>query len=78
MGVKEYIMNKNQASKLSTKEKLDIIGKVVDQLVRTTDACFNLSGSEKNIIVEYAFNGIHKIMDDRYNRIRGKYRTKEI
>ena len=71
-------MNKNQISKLSTKEKLDIIGKVVDQLVRTTDACFNLSGSEKDIIVECAFDGIHKIMNDRYNRIRGKYRTREI
>lgn len=71
-------MNKNQISKLSTKEKLDIIGNIVDQLVRTTDACFNLSGSEKNIIVESAFDGIHKIMNDRYNRIRGKYRTNEI
>lgn len=71
-------MNKNYFSKLSTKEQLDIIGKVVDQLVRTTDACFKLSESEKSIIVNSAFSGINKVMDDRYNRLKNKYRTKEI
>lgn len=71
-------MNKNCFYKLSTKEKLDIIGKVVDQLVKTTSACFSLSDSEKNTVVEYTFSGIHKIMDDRYSHTRDKHSMKEI
>lgn len=63
-------MNKNYFSRLTTKEKLDVIGKVVEQLVQTTDACFNLSESEKSVIVESAFSGIHQILDQRYNSLK--------
>ena len=65
-------MNRNYFSKLTTSEKLDVIGKVVEQLVRTADACFSLSEKEKAIIVESAFSGIHKIMDARFNSLKNK------
>lgn len=65
-------MNKNYFSKLTTREKLDVVGKVVEQLVRTSDACFSLSEKEKAIIVESAFSGIHKIMGARFNSLKNK------
>jgi hypothetical protein len=69
-------MHKNYFE-LTNKEKLDIIGHIVDQLVKTADACFNLSEKEKCDIVEGAFSGIHKIMDNRYSRLKNKYSVKE-
>lgn len=65
-------MQKNYFERLTDKEKLDAIGRVVDQLVRTADVCFKLSDAEKCDIVEGAFSGIHKIMDNRYRVIRNR------
>lgn len=65
-------MQKSYFERLTDKEKLDVIGCVVDQLVKTTDACFKLSEAEKCDIVECAFSGIHKIMDNRYKTIRNR------
>ena len=67
-------MRKNYYERLTAKEKLDVIGRVVDQLVRTTDTCFNLSEEEKSLIAEYAFNGVHKVLDNRYKRVLNKTR----
>lgn len=65
-------MNRSYFSKLTTREKLDVVGKVAEQLVRTSDACFSLSENEKAIIVESAFSGTHKIMDTRFNSLKNK------
>lgn len=71
-------MNKNYYERLTDKEKLDVIGKVVDQLVRTTDACFKLSEEEKCLIAKCAMGGVTKLFDLRYKAIRNKYRVKEL
>lgn len=65
-------MRKNYYEQPTDKEKLDMIGRVVDQLVRTADACFKLSEAEKCDIVKCAFSGIHRVMDNRYKTIRNR------
>ena len=59
---------------LSTQQKLDLIGKVVDQLVKTTDNCFQLTEKEKCLIAECAMGGITKLFDRRYKAVRHKHR----
>ena len=71
-------MNKKYLSQLTAKEQLDIIGKAVDQLVRTADSCFNLSEKEKCYIVDGAFSGINKIIDSRYDRLKKRHSIKDI
>lgn len=71
-------MRKNYYERLTDKEKLDVIGRIVDQLVRTTDTCFNLSEEEKSLIAEYAFSGVHKVLDNRYKRVLNKTRIHKL
>jgi len=63
---------------LTTNEKLDMIGKVVDQLVKTTDNCFQLTDKEKCLIAKCVMGGITKLFDLRYKATCNKYRVKEL
>jgi hypothetical protein len=60
---------------LTTQQKLDLIGKVVDQLVKTTDSCFQLTDKEKCLIAECAMGGITELFDRRYKAVRNKHRV---
>lgn len=57
---------------LTTNEKLDLIGKVVDQLVKTTDNCFQLTDKEKCLIAECAMGGVTKLFDRRYKEVKNR------
>jgi len=57
---------------LTTQQKLDLIGKIVDQLVKTADACFQLTDKEKCIIAECAMGSITKVFDRRHKALRNK------
>lgn len=57
---------------LSTQQKLDLIGNVVNQLVKTADNCFQLTEKEKCIIAECAMGSITKVFDKRYKAVRNK------
>lgn len=46
---------------LTTKEKLDLIGKAVDQLVKITDSCFQLTDKEKAIVTEHAMRSVTEV-----------------
>ena len=65
-------MQKSYFEHLTDKEKLDVIGRVVDQLVRTADACFKLSEEEKSLIAQCAMGGVTKVFDKRYKALRNK------
>ena len=58
---------------LTTQEKLDLIGKAVDQLVKITDSCFHLTGKEKCVVAERAMGSITKVFDKRYKAARNKH-----
>ena len=58
---------------LTTQEKLDLIGKAVDQLVKITDSCFNLTDKEKCIVAECAMGSITEVFDKRYKASRNKH-----
>ena len=57
---------------------LDEYGVIVDKLVKSADSFLHLSDAEKNVIVECAFSGIHKILDKRYKRQLNKTRIHNI
>lgn len=65
-------MCKNCYDQLSDKEKLNVIGCVVDKLVNVTDECFKLSEEEKSIIAQYAMRGVTKVFDNRYKVIHNR------
>lgn len=58
---------------LTTNEKLDLIGKVVDQLVKITDSCFQLTDKEKRIIAKRAMGSVTEVFDKRYKAARNKH-----
>lgn len=58
---------------LTTQEKLDLIGKAVDQLVKLTDSCFQLTDKEKRIIAERAMGSVTEVFDKRYKAARNKH-----
>lgn len=58
---------------LTTKEKLDLIGKAVDQLVKITDSCFQLTDKEKAIVTEHAMRSVTEVFDKRYKAARNKH-----
>lgn len=58
---------------LATQEKLDLIGKAVDQLVKITDSCFRLTDKEKCIVAECAMGSITEVFDKRYKAARNKH-----
>ena len=58
---------------LTTQEKLDLIGKAVDQLVKITDSCFQLTDKEKRIIAERAMGSVTEVFDKRYKAARNKH-----
>lgn len=58
---------------LTTREKLDLIGKAVDQLVKITDSCFQLTDKEKRIIAERAMGSVTEVFDKRYKAARNKH-----
>ena len=60
---------------LTTKEKLDLIGKAVDQLVKITDSCFQLTDKEKAIVAEHAMRSVTEVFDKRYKAARNKHRV---
>lgn len=63
---------------LTIQQKLDLICKVVDQLVKTTDSCFQLTDKEKCLIAECAMGGVTKVFDKRYKALHNKmYAHKE-
>lgn len=57
---------------LTAQEKLDLIGKAVDQLVKITDCCFQLTEKEKCIIAECAMGSVTKVFDKRYKAVRNR------
>lgn len=57
---------------LTTQQKLDLIGKAVDQLVKITDCCFQLTDKEKCIVAECAMGSVTKVFDKRYKVLRNK------
>ena len=60
-------MCKNCYDNLTNKEKLNVIGCVVDKLVKVTDECFKLSEEEKSIIAQYANRVAHDNFDKSYS-----------
>lgn len=58
---------------LTTNEKLDIIGKAVDQLVKLTDSCFHLTDKEKCIVAKRAIGSVTEVFDKRYKAARNKH-----
>lgn len=58
---------------LTTREKLDLIGNAVDQLVKITDGCFQLTDKEKRIIAERAMGSVTEVFDKRYKAARNKH-----
>ena len=58
---------------LTTQEKLDLIGKAVDQLVRITDRCFQLTDKEKAIVAERAMGSVTEVFDKRYKAARNRH-----
>ena len=58
---------------LTTKEKLDLIGKAVDKLVKITDSCFQLTDKEKSIVAERAMGSVTEVFDKRYKAARNKH-----
>ena len=58
---------------LTTQEKLDLIGKAVDQLVKITDSCFRLTDKEKCIVAECAMGSVTEVFDKRYKAARNKH-----
>lgn len=58
---------------LTTREKLDLIGNAVDQLVKITDSCFQLTDKEKRIIAERAMGSVTEVFDKRYKAARNKH-----
>lgn len=58
---------------LTTREKLDLIGNAVDQLVKITDSCFQLTDKEKRIIAERAMGSVTEVFDKRYKAARSKH-----
>ena len=58
---------------LTTQEKLDLIGKAVDQLVKITDSCFQLTDKEKAIVAERAMGSVTEVFDKRYKAARNKH-----
>ena len=65
-------MCNNCYDQLSDKEKLNVIGCVVDKLVKVTDECFKLSDEERSIIAHYAMRGVTKVFDNRYKVIHNR------
>lgn len=65
-------MCKNCYDNLTDKEKLNVVGCVVDKLVKVTDECFKLSEEEKSIIAQYAMRGVTKVFDNRYKVIHNR------
>lgn len=51
---------------------LNEFGILVDKLVKAADTAFGLTEEEKCIIVECAFDGVHKILDRRYKKLKKK------
>lgn len=64
--------NSNCYDNLTDKEKLNVVGCVVDKLVKVTDECFKLSEEEKSIIAQYAMRGVTKVFDNRYKVIHNR------
>ena len=62
-------------SQVSVRGKLDLVGDAVDQLVRITSQCFQLSEQEKCILVDCAFSGIQKILDNRKQKVLNRNRV---
>ena len=62
---------------LTTQEKLDLIGKAVDQLVKITESCFNLTDKEKCVVAERAMGSITEVFDKRYKAARNKHLVRE-
>ena len=62
---------------LTTQEKLDLIGKAVDQLVKITDSCFRLTDKEKCIVAECAMGSVTEVFDKRYKAARNKHLVRE-
>ena len=58
---------------LTTSEKLDLIGKAVNQLVKLTDSCFQLTDKEKRIIAERAMGSVTEVFNKRYKDARNKH-----
>lgn len=58
---------------LTTREKLDLIGNAVDQLVKITDSFFQLTDKEKRIIAERAMGSVTEVFDKRYKAARNKH-----
>lgn len=58
---------------LTTREKLDLIGNAVDQLVKITDSCFQLTDKEKRIVAECAMGSVTEVFDKRYKAARNKH-----
>lgn len=58
---------------LTTREKLDLIGNAVDQLVKITDSCFQLTDKEKRIIAERAMGSVTEVFDKRYKAAHNKH-----
>lgn len=58
---------------LTTRQKLDLIGKAVDQLVKLTDSCFQLTDKEKCIIAKHAMGSVTEVFDKRYKAARNKH-----
>lgn len=58
---------------LTTREKLDLIGNAVDQLVKITDSCFQLTDKEKRIIAERAMCSVTEVFDKRYKAARNRH-----
>ena len=64
--------NSNCYDNLTDKEKLNVVGCVVDKLVKVTDECIKLSEEEKSIIAQYAMRGVTKVFDNRYKVIHNR------
>lgn len=58
--------------------KLDEFGILVDKLVKSADNALHLTEEEKCIIVDCAFEGVHKILDKRYKRVLNKTRIHKL
>ena len=58
--------------------KLDEFGIFVDKLVKSADNALHLTEEEKCIIVDCAFEGVHKILDKRYKRVLNKTRIHKL
>lgn len=54
---------------------LDEFSILVDKLVKSADTALHLTEEEKCVIVDCAFEGVHKILDRRYKRMLNMHRV---